>query len=165
MLELSAEGLVDRQANRGALVRDVTIAEAVQITQARASLERLIAGEAARNADAGQRQQLTTIGEKMAKAVESDDRDGYSALNGELHRLLRDASKHHVASQLVVNLRNRGAQHRYRLASRPGRPQASLQQHRAIIDAVVAGDVPAASDAMAAHLASVLEVLQNWTAD
>lgn len=163
LLELSAEGLVDREANRGARVRDVSIAEAVQITQARAALETLIAGEAARNADEVQRVALAGIGKEMADAVAADDRAAYSVLNGALHRFLREISGHRVAAQLVVHLRNRGAQHRYRLATLPGRAEESLAQHQAIIDAVVAGDSAAASEAMAAHLASVVDVLGNWT--
>lgn len=165
LLELSAEGLVDREANRGARVRDVSIAEAVQITQARAALETLIAGEAARNADATQRDALAAIGQEMADAVAADDREAYSVLNGALHRFLREISGHAVASLLVVHLRNRGAQHRFRLASLPGRATESLVQHQAIIDAVVEGDSERASLAMADHLASVVGVLNNWTDD
>lgn len=163
LLELSAEALVDREANRGARVRDVSIAEAIQITQARAALETLIAAEAARNADDAQRAELQAIGQAMADAVAADDRDNYSSLNGTLHRFLREVSGHTVASALVVQLRNRGAQHRFRLASLAGRAEESLVQHQTIIDAVVAGDSTAAAQAMTTHLASVAEVLRNWT--
>jgi len=162
LLELSTEGLIDREANRGARVRDVSITEAIQIAQARAALETLIAGEAARNADEAQCDALISIGEEMSVAVAASDWPMYSVLNGTLHRYLREISGHDVASHLVLHLRNRGAQHRFQLASKPGRARESIKQHRAIIDAVVAGDAPAATDAMAAHLASVVEVLQNW---
>ena len=43
LVELATEGLVDRAANRGATVRRISIAEAIQITEARAALESLIA--------------------------------------------------------------------------------------------------------------------------
>lgn len=161
--DLAAEGLVDHEANRGARVRDVSIAEAIQITQARAALETLIASEAARNADDVQRDALRGIGADMAAAVAADDRASYSVLNGALHRFLREISGHHVAAGLVVHLRNRGAQHRFRLASLEGRAEQSLGQHQAIIDAVVAGDSAAAAQAMSDHLASVADVLGNWT--
>ena len=161
--ELAAEGLVDREANRGARVRDVSIAEAVQITEARAALETLIASKAARNATDVQRDALRDIGTEMAEAVAAGDQEAYSVLNGALHRFLREISGHRVAAGLVVHLRNRGAQHQYRLASRPGRAKESLVQHQAIINAVVVGDSAAAARAMTDHLASVAEVLDNWT--
>jgi len=37
-----------------------------------------------------------------------------------------------------------------------------LQQHAAIVEAVVAGDEQAASAAMRAHLDSVIAVLRRW---
>ena len=42
-VELDAEGLIDREANRGASVRQIELDEAIQITEARAALESLIA--------------------------------------------------------------------------------------------------------------------------
>jgi DNA-binding FadR family transcriptional regulator len=44
----------------------------------------------------------------------------------------------------------------------PGRPAASLEQHVAIVDAVVAGDEEAAAEAMELHLVSVIDVLSKW---
>lgn len=163
MQELSAEGLVELEVNHSARVRDVSIGEAIQITQARAALETLIAGEAARNADNVQKEALISIGKEMADAIAADDRDTYAVLNGALHHFLREISGHRVAATLVVHLRNRGAHHRYRVESVPGRAKESLAQHQAIIDAVVAGNSITASKAMADHLASVGKVLKNWT--
>lgn len=162
LVELSAEGLVDREVNRGATVRDVSIDEAVQITQARAALESLIAAEAARHADPVQCDALRGIGADMAAAVEAGDLDAYSVLNGALHRFVREISGHAVAAHLVAHLRNRGAQHRYRLSSLPGRAEQSLKQHQAIIDAIVEGSADAASEAMELHLGSVIETLRTW---
>ncbi|MEM7091370.1 MAG: GntR family transcriptional regulator [Actinomycetota bacterium] len=162
IVELAAEGLVDREVNRGAKVRDVAIDEAIQITEARRALEGLIAEGAAINADDVQREVLESIGRDMQAAVEAGDRGAYSALNGALHGVIRDASGHDVAAKLVRQLRNRGAQHRFRLATLPGRVEDSLAQHLAIIEAVVSGDAAAARSTMEAHLASVVEVLQSW---
>ena len=50
LVELDAEGLVQREANRGAAVRRISVAEAIEITQARAVLEGLIARLAAERA-------------------------------------------------------------------------------------------------------------------
>lgn len=162
LLELSAEGLVDRQANRGATVRRISLDEAIQITQARAALERLVAAEAARMATAQDHAELVQLIAEMGSAV-ADDRSGdYSALNTRLHQRLREMSGHEVAAQLITNLRNRAAHHQYRLALMPGRSAESLDQHAAIVDAVVAGDSERAASAMSAHLESVIEVLRRW---
>jgi len=163
LVELAHEGLVDREANRGATVRDISLKEAVQITEARAALESLIAAQAALHATDAQRAELQTIGDRMASAVAADDRETYSGLDAELHRLIRKASGHVVAAHLVGQLRNRGAQHRFKLASVPGRAAESLDQHRAIIAAIVNRDGHGAAAAMNVHLSSVIDRLHDWT--
>ncbi len=162
LVALTSEGLVEREANRGATVRRISISEAIQITQARAALESLIAAQAARNTGAAEHAELLGIIASMRESVGEDRAGSYSELNAVLHRRLREMSGHDIASQLVANLRNRAAHHQYRLAVMPGRPSESLEQHAAIVDAVVAGDETGASDAMRAHLQSVIDVLSRW---
>ena len=162
LVELTSEGLVEREANRGATVRRISIAEAIQITEARAALEGLIAAQAARNATSEDRAELEGIIDGMRAAVRDDRGRDYSGLNALLHRRLCEMSGHTIAAHLVANLRNRAAGHQYRLAVMPGRPGESLGQHAAIVGAVVAGDEAAAATAMREHLQSVVEVLGRW---
>lgn len=162
IVTLTSEGLVEHVANRGATVRRISLTEAIQITEARSALESLIAAQAARNGDANDHDELLTIIENMREAVSTGNAQAYSDLNAALHRKLREVSGHEIASQLVANLRNRAAHHQYRLAVMPGRPADSLEQHAAIVDAVVSGDEAAAATAMRAHLQSVIDVLNRW---
>lgn len=162
LVELATEGLVEREANRGATVRRITVGEAIQITEARAALEGLIATHAARHASDEERSEIAAIVDDMRAAVAGDDQIAYSELNRVFHRRLREISGHNVASELVANLRDRAAHHQYRLALMPGRSSVSLEQHAAIADAVVAGNEQGATDAMAAHLGSVIDVLRQW---
>jgi DNA-binding GntR family transcriptional regulator len=43
----------------------------------------------------------------------------------------------------------------------PGRPEASLDEHREIVDAVLAGDTSAAEQATRRHVAQVIRALEN----
>jgi len=45
-----------------------------------------------------------------------------------------------------------------------GWPAESLEQHAAVVDAMVAGDAARASDATQTHLASVISALRQWDA-
>lgn len=162
LVQLESEGLVVRQPNRGATVRRISVSEAIEITEARAVLERLIAARAARRATPGERAELQGVIADMREAVDRGDGARYGDLNRTLHRRLCEIGHHAVAADLVLNLRNRAVSHQYRLAMMPGRPAQSLRQHAAIVDAVVAGDEQAAADAMETHLASVLDVLHHW---
>jgi len=162
LVQLESEGLVERQPNRGAAVRRISVTEAIEITEARAALEGLIAARAARHATSTEVGELQRIIADMRTAVASGDHVGYSELNGLFHGRLREIGHHGVAADLVHNLRNRAVSHQYRLAMMPGRPAESVQQHAAIADAVARGDEAAAAAAMEAHLASVLDVLGRW---
>jgi DNA-binding GntR family transcriptional regulator len=160
--DLVKEGLVDREANRGATVRRVALAEALQINEVRGLLEGFIAARAARAATDADRADLQDVIERMRLAVAEDRLVDYSALNLELHRRLREISGHGVAADLVDNLRNRAAHHEFRLASIPGRADESLPQHEAIVAAVVAGDADRAEQAMRAHIDSVCAALARF---
>ena len=164
LVELEVEGLVQREANRGATVRRISVAEAVEISEARGVLEGLVARLAAERATEAERAELRDLIDEMTDAVERDDRLRYSKLNRTLHGTLRHIARHQVADDLVANLRNRAAHHQFRLALVPGRAAESLAQHRAIVAAVTAGDAPAAERAMRDHLASVVDVLRQWEA-
>jgi DNA-binding GntR family transcriptional regulator len=162
LVQLENEGLVGRQPNRGATVRRISVAEAIEITEARAALEQLISARAARHATDGERAELVGIVADMRVAVAANDAGRYSELNRTLHGRLCEIGHHAVAADLVQHLRNRAVSHQYRLSMVPGRPTESLAQHAAIVDAVVAGDEQAASAAMAVHLMSVIDVLRRW---
>ena len=162
LVQMESEGLVERQPNRGATVRRISVSEAIEITEARAVLERLIAGRAARNATPSDVAELQGIVADMRTAVGAGDFARYSELNRLLHGRLREIGRHAVAAGLVDNLRNRAVSHQYRLAMMPGRPNESLEQHATIVDAVVAADETAAANAMDAHLGSVIDALNRW---
>jgi DNA-binding GntR family transcriptional regulator len=162
LVELDGEGLVQREANRGATVRRVSLTEAIEITEARGVLEGLIARLAAERATDDERDELGAIVESMEQAVQSGALAEYSAINRTFHQRLREIARHQVAETLVDNLRNRAVHHQYRLSTISGRAEESLPQHRAIAQAVVAGDAGAAEAAMRAHLDSVAAVLRHW---
>ncbi|WP_337062971.1 GntR family transcriptional regulator [Kineococcus sp. G2] len=161
LMDLTAEGLVERIPHRGARVRVVTVEEAVAITECRMVLEGLCAAKAAARVDDEQAAVLTALGHRLQEAVAAGDPVAYSAHNRELHRLLREMSGQEVATGLLDRLNAQIVRHQFRLALRAGRPQVSLPEHLAIIDAVVQRDPQGAEQAARTHLASVIAALQE----
>ena len=162
IVELSTEGLVVHETNRGATVQQVPIEAAIEIAQARAVLEGLLARYAAERATEAERSELQSVADNMRRAVDGDNRAEYSDLNRVLHRRVREIARHAIASELVANLRNRGAQQEFQLSRVPGRSSISLPQHEAIVQAIVDGDGNRAEAAMHAHLESVQDALRAW---
>ena len=160
LLDLTADGLVERIPNRGARVRVVTTEEAVAITECRMALEALCAVKAAERISDEDAAQLRELAENLKRSVAEANPLKYSELNRELHRRVGVISGQAVAVGLLERLHAQLVRHQFQLALRPGRPEVSLNEHLAIAYAV-AGRRPAdAEQAVRAHLASVIEALQ-----
>src|SRR5215469_15198004 len=97
LLDLTAEGLVERIPNRGARVRVVSTEEAVAITECRMALESLCAAKAAQCISDADAAELRRLGEAMTAAVADGDSFQYSQLNHEMHRRVREISGQHIA--------------------------------------------------------------------
>ena len=159
LFDLTAEGLVERIPNRGARVRVITLDEAVAITECRLALEGLCAAKAAERVTEPEAARLRQLGEELQRSVADGEPLKYSALNHELHRLVREISGQTVAAALLERLNGQLVRHQFQLSLRPGRPQVSLPEHQAII-AAIAGRAPAeAEEATRRHLRSVITAL------
>lgn len=161
LLELANEGLVERIQNRGARVRAVSLDEAVEISEVRMVLEGLCAAHAAVAVTGVEIRELRSLGASMREAVAEGDLLGYSSLNKELHRRVREIGGQKTASRLLERLRGQNVRHQFRLAMQPGRPAVSLPEHLAIIDAICTHDAEAAEAAARKHLRSVIETLRE----
>jgi DNA-binding GntR family transcriptional regulator len=161
LVELANEGLVERVQNRGARVRAVSLEEAVEISEVRMVLEGLCAAKAAERITREEAKQLKAVGRNMRGAVSRGDLLGYSQLNQELHRLVREIGGQGTARDVLERLRAQSVRHQFKLAMHPGRPGTSLPEHLAIIDAICAHDASGAEEATRAHLRSVIVALRE----
>jgi DNA-binding GntR family transcriptional regulator len=159
LVQLASEGLVERVQNRGARVRAVSLAEAIEITEVRMALEGLCAAKAAERLTDADRERLREIGDAMRAAVASGDLLGYSELNRRLHGLVLSLAGQTTAAAILERLRGQSVRHQFQLAMHPGRPAISLPQHLEIIEALCAGDAAGAEAAMRRHIRSVIDTL------
>jgi len=143
--ELSAQGLVEFQRNRGARVREISLGEAIEITEVRKLLEGLQAARAAERVTAAEAEALRGIVTGMRAAVSRGELLHYSDLNASLHAAIRDIAAHETAARLLRQLRDQTVRHQFSLSLVPGRPAVSLPQHEAIVTAVTAHDPAAAA--------------------
>jgi DNA-binding GntR family transcriptional regulator len=158
--ELAGQGLVEFQRNRGARVREVSIGEAIEITEVRILLEGMLAARAADRVTKSEAAMLRKLVKDMRAAVEKSELLTYSELNAQLHRSIRDIAAHETAASLLRQLRDQTVRHQFSLSLVPGRPSVSLPQHEAIVTAITARKPEAAQQAMHEHLQSVIEAFQ-----
>jgi DNA-binding GntR family transcriptional regulator len=158
--ELSARGLVEFQPNKGARVRNISLDEAIEITEIRMLLEAHAAARAAKRVTQAEAGQLRAIVAGMHTAVAGSDLLSYIDLNARLHGAIRDIAAHPTSARLLAQLRDQTVRHQFILSLGPGRPAVSLPQHEAIVTAVTEHDPAGAEQAMREHLQSVIDALQ-----
>jgi len=161
LLQLAADGLVELQPNRGARVREISVDEAVEITEIRRAVESLVAARAAERVTDTGIDELRALGERMSVAVEQGELLRYSDLNAMLHSRLREIAGHATATRIIEQLNGQMVRHQFRLSLVPGRPSVSLPEHLAIIDAVCDRDPDRAGRLMGEHIGSVILTLRT----
>jgi DNA-binding GntR family transcriptional regulator len=161
LARLEHERLVELEPHRGARVRRVPLAEAVEILQARAALEGLVAREAATRVTPPQIDELRAILAEMRRLLDAGDLIAASDANALLHNRLRQIGGHAIANRLISELRSQLVRFEYRTILVPGRSERSLAEHTAIVDAVAARDPDAAEAAMRTHLSHVGDALRQ----
>ncbi len=161
LIDLAAAGLVERVPNRGARVRVIMRDEAIAITECRMALEGLCAAKAAERVTDAQAARLRELGGELERAVADGEPVKYSALNRQLHQLIIEISSQTVAADLLARLNGQIVRHQFQLSLRPGRPQASLPEHLAIINAIITRRPDQAEEAARKHLGSVIQALRD----
>jgi DNA-binding GntR family transcriptional regulator len=161
LIRLEQEGLVVREPHRGAHVRRVSDDEAVEILQARAVLEGLAVRQTAERIDAAGAARLQACLDRQRELLELGDLLGASDANADLHAALLELSGHGTALRLIRALNSQTVRYQYRTILIPGRSAASVSEHAAIVEAVIAGSPDDAENAMRSHLFNVAQAMQR----
>jgi DNA-binding GntR family transcriptional regulator len=160
LVRLEQEGLVTREPNRGARVRLVSDREAIEIEQVRIALELLMVRLAAERAKPADLEDLRATLLEMRQQLDLGDPIGYSELNARFHQRIWTIADHGTASALLAMLKSQSLRFQFRTILRPGRTEQSLEEHRAIVEALSAHDADACEQAMTRHLSHVIETLK-----
>lgn len=161
LIELAAFGLVEREANRGARVRRVSIDEAIESTEVRLSLQAMCAAKAAARVTPADAKDLEELLPELRDAVAKGDRARNMAANSDISQVIRRISGHGTADRIIESLQNQTRFYWYQL---PDRRVDSLREYETIVAAVIAGDVAAATAAAYTHRDHVVEALRGMQA-
>ena len=156
---LAAEGLVEIEPFKGASVRSTSLEEVRQIYRARAALEGVAAADFTRLASEAQRGKLQEIQAELERCVEERSPESFGRLNGEWHGLIVEGAGNAVIDELLQRLNV--PIHRLLFDSfyDVERLRTANDDHRRILEAVLARDADAAEQAMRAHVQAGFEML------
>jgi DNA-binding GntR family transcriptional regulator len=149
---LASSGLVQVRPHHGAVVRQFTLPELVEMFQVMAEMEGLSARLAARRMTPQERQLMRTCNEACAAAAQSGDEIRFFAENAKFHEAISNASRN---SFLISQQRSLGRlldPYRWYVTHQPGRMEESIVEHEEIIRAIESGDPTVAGDKMRFHV-------------
>lgn len=159
LARLEQEGLVERERYRGARVRLISEDEAIEIMETRIALECIAVRHAAERGTREERAELRAIVERMETDYRTGDLLSYSEGNSKLHALLIRMARHSTVAKVLDTLNTQSVRFQYRTILAKGRPEHSLSEHKAIVEAVMRRDADEADQAMRRHLTGVLNTL------
>lgn len=157
---LAAEGLVELVPRRGARVIELTDADAEQLFPVMAMLEGRCALEATQRAGDDDLAQLQRLHDGLERHAAAHDLDGYYRINHEFHSLVQSLAANRWLDRATGDLRRFMRLWRGRQLKLPGRIEASLNEHRVLLDAMRQRDARRAERAMHDHLMAQLAALK-----
>lgn len=152
---LAVEGLVTMKVRRGAYVTEMSRSDVEQVYHVLALLESDAAATVAATADDAQRAELAALHARLESEV--GRRDAFFATNEQFHMALLRMAGNRWALQTVLDLRKMMKLNRHHSLFKQGRLEESLQEHRALMQAIAKRDRDAAGRLMKAHFESGLE--------
>lgn len=148
--ELSAEGLVTAIPNKGMVVASVSAEEARQLYQVRAALEALAGRLFVEHATPAHRKALARALERIERLTAKGS--PVLAAKDAFYDALFEGGGNDALRSVAGSLHARVSVLRSLSLSVPGRGEHSLEELRAIVEAVQAGDADAAAAACARHV-------------
>lgn len=161
---LASSGLVEIRRHQGAVVRQLTLVELVEMFQVMAELEGLCARLAARRMTLVERKELRHILKAGTKRIAEQDYEGFFLSNNDFHEAIFVGSKNNFLQQEARALRARVNPYRRYITYQPGRMAKSQAEHEAIVEAIQAGDADGAQQIMRNHVNMLGEVVADFIA-
>jgi len=157
---LAAEGLVVPVPRQGCKVAEMSEDDADQLLPVMALLEGRCAYEAVRRASDADIRRLQKLHEQLEKHAAAKNIDGYYRANHTFHSQVQQLADNRWLDRATGDLRRFVRLLRGRQLHWPGRIEASINEHRVLLDAIVQRDAARAERVMHDHLLAQLAALK-----
>ena len=147
---LEADGLVDHLPRSGAVVRKLEYPELMELYEMRTVLEGTAARLAARAASPVELEELVAINDEMRAAAGRTE--VVIGLNRQFHKLLLDAARNRFLLRAMATVENTLLILGSSSMAKPDRAREAVDEHREVLDALLARDGAAAEAAMRRHM-------------
>lgn len=158
---LQVEGLVEVVPRVGVFVRRMTDREAGDVYRLKEAIEPLAAALAAERGDDATRAELSREIRRLRSAAKRGRVAEAEESVDALHRQLFEMSDSEVLRETFRVVNGRVRLLRSQNMAQPGRLAATVEQHEAVVQAVLAGDADGAARLMRTHLRDAWKSLQS----
>jgi DNA-binding GntR family transcriptional regulator len=158
---LAAEGLVELVPRRGCRVIEISETDADELFPIMALLEGRCAFEATQHATATDLRELQRMHDELERTAAAHDVDGYYQANHVFHSFVQRLAGNRWLDRVTADLRKFVRMLRGRQLVLPGRIDDSINEHRVLIAAMLAGEAQRAERAMHDHLLAQLAALKQ----
>ena len=160
--ELTASGLVEARAHRGAIVARPNEERLLGMFEAMAELEALCAGLAAQRMTIAERNTLEGVHEELRTLIQLGDPQRYHELNEAFHAVVYAGAHNAYLADLTFATRRRVQPFRRAQFRNLGRLAKSHMEHDQVVVAILRGAQRGASDAMRQHIMTVREEYEAY---
>ena len=161
--DLEAQGLVEKQPNRGTVVCKIDPESLFEILEIREVLEGLSARLAAHKTTAGDWKDLAKkFGEPCEQMVKNRKYEEYLALITELRKRTVEAAQSRELSKLIDSIYAKIRIVQRRIIILPGRIEQGIKEHREVIKAIMEGDPAKAEKMKRNNLRSARDYLKEY---
>jgi DNA-binding GntR family transcriptional regulator len=158
---LAAEGLVDLVPHLGCRVIELSDDDADALFPVMALLEGRCAQEAVQKASDDDLHRLSQLHAELERHAAANDIAGYYRANHDFHSFVQQLAHNRWLDRVTGDLRRFMRLMRGRQLALPGRINASINEHRVLIDAFMQRDAARAERAMHDHLMAQLVALKK----
>ncbi len=158
---LAADGLVTLIPRQGAVVKELSPREFLDAYRVREALEALAIRLALPNLTAADLEELDRLQGAMTECAERGDADGFFSENAKFHALFIDRSENELLRQLYSPLIDQMRRYSIPSLDLRGGMGRSLEEHRAILEAVRSNDSAAAARLLSEHIQVPQRILEE----
>jgi DNA-binding GntR family transcriptional regulator len=159
--QLASTGLIDVKPRRGATVVRITSAQLETLFGAMAEIEATCARLSAISMTPLERRRLGSFHDSMLKLVEHNDAEKFTTANLALHTQIYHGAHNAIIADFAIGLRRRLSPFRRAQFRTEGRLPRSHEEHRQVVNAIIAGDSTAAHTTMFNHMSLVEESFER----
>lgn len=165
MTRLASEGLVDIIPQTGSFVTRFSMAEIREGAFLREALELAAVERAATTITEEQLVRLRRNLRIQEALMQDGDRTGFHQMDAQMHELILSFTGYRRLATLAETAWIHVNRARHLILPAPGRMQATLEEHKAIVAALEARDPQAARDATRHHLSQLIKLLEPLVAE